>query len=136
VVSIAALAVTVVVSVITLYYQRRGTRASEASARTSEASAKASVDTATSSRVSAVAAEESAKTARDLLRLEQAREYDRMRAKLSGCLVPEPGITGTTNAWLEVHLDASTPQPLQKLLLTVPAGAWFAVGACRRGPLS
>jgi hypothetical protein len=128
VVSIAALAVTVVVSVITLYYQRRGTRASEASAKTSDASAKASADSATSSRVSALAAEESAKTARDLLRIEQAREYDRMRPKLSGRLVPEPGITGPTNAWLEVHLDASTPQPLQKVLLTVPAGAWFGRG--------
>lgn len=122
VVSIASPVVTIVVSAVTLHYQRRNTRASEASVKTAEASA-------TSSRVSARAAEDSAKAAKDLLKIEQAREYDRTRPKLSGRLVPEPGISGPTNAWLEVHLDASTPQPLQNMLLTVPTGAWFGRGA-------
>lgn len=109
--SIAALMVTAA----TLYYLWRSTRAAEASARASEASA-------TSSLASARAAEESINVAKGLLKIEQNREYDRTRPKLSGCLVPEPGITGTgSNAWLEVHLDASTPEPLRALLLTVPA---------------
>ncbi len=115
-------------SAVTLYYLRRSTRASEASAKAAEASAKASEDSATSSRVSARAAGDSAKAAKDLLKIEQVREYDRTRPKLSGRLVPEPGISGPTNAWLEVHLDASTPQPLQSMLLTVPTGAWFGRG--------
>jgi len=107
VVSIAALMVTIVVSAVALYYLQRSTRASEDSARAAEASAKASEDSATSSRASARAAGDSAKAAKDLLKVEQAREYDRMRPRLSGRLVPEPDISGPTNAWLEVHLDAS-----------------------------
>ena len=122
-VSIAAL----LVSGIALYYQRRGTRASETSARASEASA-------TLSRVSAKAAADSAKSAKDLLDIEQAREYDRTRPKLSGRLVPDSATVGvSTNAWLEVHLDASTPQPLRKVLLTVPTGAWFGRGGISSG---
>ena len=134
VVSIAALVVTIVVSAVTLYYLRRSTRASEDSAKAAEASAKASGDSATWSRVSARAAEDSAKAAKDLLKIEQVREYDRTRPKLSGRLVPEPGISGPTNAWLMVHLDASTPQPLRSMLLTVPTGAWFGRGGMSPGP--
>jgi hypothetical protein len=125
VVSIAAL----VATAITLYYLWRSTKASEASAKAAESSAKASEASASSSIVSARAAEESVKVAKDMLKIEQDREYDRMRPKLSGCLVPEPGVTGTgTNAWLEIHLDASTPEPLRMLLLTAPTGAWFGRG--------
>jgi hypothetical protein len=147
VVSIAALVVTILVSAVTLYYLRRSTRANEDSARAAEASAKAAEDSATSARenvevaresvraaedsavsarVSARAAGDSANAARDLLKIEHDREYDRTRPILRGYLVPEPGISGPTNAWLEVHLDASTLQRLQTLLVTVPTGAWFA----------
>jgi hypothetical protein len=157
VVSIAALVVTIVVSALTLYYLRRSTRAYEDSARaagdsatSSKASAKAAEDSATSARepvevaresvsvaedsaasakVSAEAAEDSAKAAKVLVKIEQAREYDRTRPKLWGRLVPEPGGPAPVNAWLEAHLDASTPQPLQSLLLTVPTGAWFGRGS-------
>jgi hypothetical protein len=38
-------------------------------------------------------------------------------------------------AWLEVLLDPSTPAPLRDMLLTVPAGAWFARGAMKPPPL-
>jgi hypothetical protein len=124
IVSIAAL----LVSGIALYYQRRGTRASETSAMAAEASA-------TSSGMSAKAAADSAKSAKDLLDIEQAREYDRTRPKLSGRLVLDSGaISGPTNAWLEIHLDASTPQPLRKVLLTVPIGAWFGRGGVSSWP--
>lgn len=120
IVSIAALAVTAVGSVITIYYARRNTRAAEASAALAEASAKASGDSAASARISA-------KAARDIADIEQDREYDRVRPRLRGRLVPAPG-PDPINAWLEIHLDAATPQPLRTLLLTVPAGAWFARG--------
>lgn len=134
VVSIVALAVTIVVSAVTLYYLQRSTTASEDSAKATEASAKASEDSAASSRVSARAAGDSAKAAKDLLKIEQVREHDRTRPKLSGRLVPELGISGPTNAWLEIHLDASTPQLLRSMLLTVPTGAWFARGGMSSGP--
>ena len=97
-VSIAALVVSIVVSAVTIYYLRRSTSASEASAKAAEVSAKAAKDSATSSKVRARAAEDSAKAAKDLLKIEQAREYDRTRPKLSGRLVPEPGISGPTRA--------------------------------------
>jgi hypothetical protein len=114
VVSIAALVVTIVVSAFTLYYLRRSTTATEASARAAEdsatsskASVKAAEDSATSARVSAQAAEDSAGSAKGLLKIERDREHDRTRPKLRGRLVPEPDISGPSNAWLEVHLDAS-----------------------------
>jgi hypothetical protein len=125
VVSIAAL----VATAVTLYHLWRSTKASEAAAKAAESSAKASEVSAGSSIVSARAAEDSVTVAKGLLKIEQDREYARTRPKLSGLLVPEPSITGTnTNAWLEVHLNASTPEPLRKLLLTVPTGAWFGRG--------
>jgi hypothetical protein len=130
VVSIAAL----VATAITLYYLWRSTKASEASAKAAESSANASEASAGSSIVSARAAEESVKVAKDLLKIEQDREYDRTRPKLSGRLAPEHGITGPTNAWLEVHLNASTSQPLLKMLLTVPTGAWFGRAAMPSWP--
>lgn len=126
--------VALVVSAITLYYLWRSTKASETSAEAAQSSAKASEDSAMSSKASARAAEESVKVARDLLKIEQDREYDRTRPKLSGRLVADPGISGPTNAWLEVHLDASTSQPLQKLLLTVPTGACFGRGGIPSWP--
>ena len=129
-VSIAAL----VATVITLYYLWRSTKASEDSAKAAKSSAEASEDSAKASIVSARAAEESVKVAKDLLKIEQDREYDRTRPKLSGRLVPEPGISGPTNAWLEVHLDGSTPQPLLKVLLSVPTGAWFGRGGMLSWP--
>ena len=113
-VSIAALAVSTVLGVISLRITRN-------SAASSKRSADAAEDSAAAARVSAKAAE-------DLLDIEREREYDRLRPKLRGCLAPAPGEPDPTNAWLEVHLDASTPQPLLKLLLTVPTGAWFARG--------
>jgi hypothetical protein len=121
VVSIVAVVVTIVVSVITIYYARRQATAARDSAKVAE-------DSAASSKVSATAAVDSAKAAKDLLKIEQDREYDRTRPVLSGRLVPEPDISGPTNAWLEVYLDASTPQPLRSMLLTVPTGAGFGRG--------
>jgi hypothetical protein len=120
--------VTIVVSVITIYYARRQTTAAEDSATAARDSAKVAEDSAASSKVSATAAVDSAKAAKDLLKIEQDREYDRTRPVLSGRLVPEPDISGPTNAWLEVYLDASTPQPLRSMLLTVPTGAGFGRG--------
>ncbi len=104
-----------------LYYQRR-------SAQSAEDSAKTSRDSAASAQDSAKAAEDSARSAREILNIEKRREYDRTCPKLTGRLVPDSTSGGPTNAWLEVRLDASTPQPLLKMLLAVPTGAWFGRG--------
>jgi len=129
-VSIAALALTIVGSAFTIYYARRNTKAAEDSAKVAGISAKASEKSAEAARINA-------KASADLMAIERDREYDRMRPKLRGCLAPEtakitiddrPG----PDTWLEVHLDASTPQPLRALLLTVPGGAMFARG-CKPG---
>ena len=127
-VSIVAVVVTIAVSVITIYYTRRQTRATEASATATRDSVQVAGDSAVSARVSAKAAGDSAKAAKDLLEIEQDREYDRMRPKLSGRLVPEPGGPDPINAWLEVHLDASTPEPLRGMLLRLPSGNGFGRG--------
>jgi hypothetical protein len=132
IVSIAAVVITVVVSVLTIYYTRRSARAAErgsAAAEDSSASANASAEAA---KDSAAYAKVSAKAAKDMADIERDREYDRTRPKLRGRLVPQPGRSDSINAWLEVHLDASTPRPLLKILLTVPPGAWFA----RSGPVT
>lgn len=113
-VSIAALAVSIVFGVVGLLLTRRSARASE--------------DSAKSSKVSAKAAEDSARAAKGMLDIERDREYDRMRPKLWGRLVPEHGGPTPINAWLEVHLDASTPQPLRSMLLTLPSGNGFGRG--------
>ena len=76
-VSIAALAVSTVLGVISLRIARN-------SAASSKRSADAAEDSAAAARVSAKAAE-------DLLDIEREREYDRLRPKLRGCLVPAPG---------------------------------------------
>ena len=140
-VSGAAVVVTIVVSIVTIWYTRKTTRAAvrnalaaEDSAASARVSAKASEDSAASAKVSAKASVDSAQAAKDLLGIERDREYDRVRPKLRGRLVPEPGNSGPTNAWLEVLLDGSTPWPLRTILLTVPAGVWFARGNIGRGP--
>jgi hypothetical protein len=53
------------------------------------------------------------------------------RPKLRGRLVPASDESDPINAWLEVHLAPSTPAALKSMLLTVPAGAWFARGAAQ-----
>lgn len=113
--------VALVISAAAVYYAWRQTRASEASAT-------AAADSAASSRVSAQAAVDSAKAAKDSLGIERAREYDRTRPRLWGRLVPEPGGPAPVNAWLEVHLDARTPEPLRSMLLRLPSGNGFGRG--------
>lgn len=112
--SITALVVSVALGLPSLYFAWRSTKASMASAN--------------ASKDSATASEESAKAARESLSLEREREYDRLRPKLYGRLVPESGGPEPINAWLEVHLDPSTPLRLSSMRLTVPADAHFARG--------
>jgi hypothetical protein len=127
-VSIAAVVVTIMVAVVATKYARRTTVAAEASAKAAKESATAGTASARAAEASARAAEVSAKTYKDLLAIEQDRRYNEMRPKLRGRLVQAPGESDPINAWLEVHLDTSTPAPLRSMLLTVPAGAWFARG--------
>lgn len=130
-VSIASVVVTIAVALVTTKYARRATAAAEASAKAAKESAMAGTASARAAEASAMAAEASAKTYKDLLAIEQDRRYDEMRPELRGRLVPAPGESEPINAWLEVHLDPSTPTPLRSMLLMVPAGAWFARGAAQ-----
>jgi hypothetical protein len=62
--------------------------------------------------------------ARELVRIEQNREYDRMRPVLEGHIVPWPGRSDGRNHRLEIRVK--TPWPLALILLNVPGDAWFS----------
>jgi hypothetical protein len=67
--------------------------------------------------------ERSGEAARELARIENDREHDRMRPVLEGRILPWPGLSDGRDHRLEIQVK--THWPLALILLNVPGDAWF-----------
>jgi len=67
--------------------------------------------------------EQSDEAARELARIENDREHDRMRPVLEGRVLPWPGRSDGRDHRLEIRVK--THWPLALILLNVPGDAWF-----------